>query len=126
MKATELKIGDWINTSSLENPVYRKVKGLADNYILVDSKCRYATGSRALSPIPLTPEILEKNGWRKDLDAPLWTLGRLGLYWYTINEYYELCFIRGYIQSIACTEVRYVHQLQHLLWALGIDDDLMI
>ena len=129
MKATELRIGDWVAFADL--PV--KVKEVKQDGVCVDLSCfdnsKGEQGYAAfedLSPTPLTKEILEKNGWRKDADATLWVLGYLGLYWFMVDGYYELCYADGCMKPIAQTRVEYVHQLQHLLWALGIGDDLKI
>ncbi len=121
MKATELKLGDWVDYKGEAAQIHEFLEDVV--WLLNGS---VPALMEDIEPLPLTPEILEKNGWRKDLDAPLWTLDCLGLYWYAAGEHYELCIIRGYIQAIVHIEVRDVHELQHLLWALGVDDDLKI
>ena len=81
-----------------------------------------------IAPIPLTPEILEKNEWRNRKE--------FGEYWFIPrNEDYELLALDKiedeysiYIEE-NCTNfdyIRYVHQLQHLLWALGLNADMEI
>lgn len=64
-----------------------------------------------IKPIPLTPEILEKNGW--EWDRQDFVIGALVLYPeadYFVFDGFGL-------------KLKYVHQLQHLLFGLGIDFD---
>ena len=68
-------------------------------------------------PIPLTPEILEKNGWKDD-----------GL-WYEYQDgtnTIQSCLpdMRGIINGIEIKEFqcKYVHQYQHLLRLCGLNE----
>ena len=68
-------------------------------------------------PIPLTPEILEKNGWKETE------------YWYEYEDgntiiQYSLSNIWGIINGIEIEHFKceYVHQLQHLLRLCGLDE----
>ena len=102
MKATELQIGDWILYG--DKPV--KVLQLSEN-----DKYDW------VKPIPLTYEILKKNGWK---DAEFWC------------EYLDdkatiqscLPDMQGIINGIEIKEFqcKYVHQYQHLLRLCGLDE----
>ena len=68
-------------------------------------------------PIPLTPEILEKNGWKETE------------YWHEYNDgntiiQYSLSNIWGIINEIEIEHFKceYVHQLQHLLRLCVLDE----
>lgn len=63
-----------------------------------------------IKPMPLTSEILEKNGWKWDGQD---FVGACLLY--PECNYFVLDAFR--------TKIKYVHQLQHLLFGLGIDFD---
>ena len=63
-----------------------------------------------IKPMPLTSEILEKNGWKWDGQD---FVGACLLY--PEGNYFVFDAFR--------TEIKYVHQLQHLLFGLGIDFD---
>lgn len=67
-------------------------------------------GVEDIKPMPLTSEILEKNGWKWDGQD---FVGACLLY--PEGNYFVLDAFR--------TEIKYVHQLQHLLFGLGIDFD---
>ena len=84
-----------------------------------------------ISPIPLTPEILEKNGWLNDPYSRLslqdgkwlefyWHEHRLQKYWEGTDEWQnhtkqlELVFKAG--------SIFYVHELQHALRLCGLNE----
>jgi len=76
-----------------------------------------------LYPIPLTPEILEKNGWVKDKEG-------------YINDSYHLHLCGKYDgysvykvvndNVVWLTGVRNVSDLQHLLFGLGINHEMEV
>ena len=78
--------------------------------------------------IPLTKEILEKNGWklhkyhkRNSHDTVFWSSyhkpeeANISLRFYPEEKAF---FLFLYTQEISETPIRYVHQFQHILWAL--------
>ena len=80
-----------------------------------------------LKPIPLTAEILEKNGfveeafgWRK-LNAANW---RINIKIFNGKERYALCVLG--INSQVTLHGYYVHELQHALKLCGIDKEIVI
>lgn len=59
MKANEnLMVGDWVKFKG--SGLYHQVKVVSNKSIKFDNQKRFAKSS--VEPIPLTPEILEKNG----------------------------------------------------------------
>ena len=102
MKATELQIGDWILYG--DKPV--KVLQLSENG-------KYGW----VKPIPLTTEILEKNGWKETQ------------YWHEYQDgksTIQCCLpdMRGRINGIEIEHFKcqYIHQYQHLLRLCGLDE----
>lgn len=80
--------------------------------------------------IPLTPAILEKNGF--DSEEPqksyIKYLGRLKgnicRYFYIERRSYGwVVFIKveGLSDSVMIRQIKYVHEFQHILWAMGFD-----
>lgn len=67
-------------------------------------------GVEDIKPMPLTSEILEKNGWKWDGQD---FVGACLLY--PEGNYFVFDAFR--------TKIKYVHQLQHLLFGLGFDFD---
>lgn len=126
MKATELKIGDWVSFGG--TPV--KIKEITPISVLMDmSLCKDFASDEAcailrnLSPIPLTEEILRKNGWKEKEGSGqnVYTSE-----WYALRrvEQEDLWAFRHYDDFL--TTIQSVHELQHILWALGMDDNLKI
>ena len=79
-------------------------------------------------PIPLTPEILEKNGWRElKSKRYTWWKTRLDGFYYFIKpnkdypSVWELC--RGNTRY-RFKKIKYVHQLQHFLFGLDLNSDM--
>lgn len=91
-------------------------------------------------PIPLTPEILEKNGWKKEVMSR----GVKNSHWvYTKTDIEEYGYFPIYIEkgigdefdvypftgNHVCKQIayiKYVHQLQHLLFGLGINHEMEV
>ena len=126
MKATELMIGDWVTGKKWrENPF--KLIRIRDN-----GKYFYGITSEGsqvgpffleeLEPIPLTPEILEKNGWEK---RPT------GYVFYTDGKRYDnsLWYIFGsntFVVNTAEFQIKYVHELQHALKLCGAKKEIVL
>ena len=81
-----------------------------------------------LSGVPLTPEILEKNGWKHKKE--------FGEYWFVPrNEDYELLALDKvgeewtiYIEENSSNfeNIKFVHQLQHLLFGLNLNHEIEV
>ena len=125
MKAKELKIGDWVLVDG--EPVQIQDVCVENSTLtLYDNKADKVKEYRynELMPVPLTKEILEKNGWEYSQPYNDWV--------YSIGDVEEFCIYeggRGFIikQCRSLNDlhtIAYVHELQHILWALGADDDM--
>lgn len=78
-------------------------------------------------PIPLTPEILEKNGWKND-----------GYDWYRLPTKRAYLYITKDITTLGeflvcvgldrhnLASINFVHQLQHLLFGLGLNSEMEV
>ena len=81
-------------------------------------------------PIPLTPEILDKNRWKR-LKSKRYTWWRArfdGVYYFIkpnkdYPSVWELC--RGKTKH-CFKKIRYVHQLQHFLFGLELNSDMRL
>lgn len=91
-------------------------------------------------PIPLTPEILEKNGWEKKAMSRGIKNSHLV---YTKPDIEEYGYVPIYIEkgigkefdvypftyNNVCTQIayiKYVHELQHLLFGLGLNSEMEV
>lgn len=95
---------------------------------------------RDILPIPLTPEILEKNGWKKEVMSR----GVKNSHWvYTKPDIEEYGYFPIYIEKGIGKEfdvypftdnhdckqiayIKYIHQLQHLLFGLGLNSEMEV
>lgn len=94
----------------------------------------------AIEGIPITPEILEKNGWKKEVMSR----GVKNSHWvYTKPDIEEYGYFPIYIEkgigdefdvypftdNNVCKQIayiKYVHQLQHLLFGLGLNSEMEV
>lgn len=80
----------------------------------------------AIEGIPLTPAILEKNGWKRD--GKWYCLSTKRAYLYTTQDAGqpdEFLICAGECKH-NLTSVRFVHQLQHFLFGLNLNSDLEV
>lgn len=140
MKVTELMINDWVSI----NGSNFQVKDIKKNGVIklyyntkygeheVDFNTDYL--EEFLQPIPLTKEILEKNGFKEDFETN-------GIYWR--SDCRKFCIVKeldtwyfafrvlgetvdkssGYI---CISECNYVHKLQHILKDLEIEKEIVL
>ena len=149
MRASELTLGSWvIATNNGVCPLPGKIAEMlprAGRVVGIDgdgvwlSFVDFFFMLDAIEPVPLTPEILEKNGWKHEFDKkPYMTFYHLEdeKYWLmwcisehtldiqrqniTLLDQYNLCAERA---VIACN---YVHQLQHALRLCGIEKEIVL
>lgn len=99
-------------------------------------KLEYLVYVSDIIPIPLTIEILEKNGWkllkyheRNSYDDVSWSSyhkpaeTNISLRFYPEEEAF---FLFLYAQEISETPIRYIHQLQHILFGLGLNSEMEV
>lgn len=158
MKAKDLMIGDWVCYSEPNN-YYTKVEEIRctsdgeEYYIRChrDSKDTFLEQLKyedfsvdILRPIPLTPKILEKNGFEKSYSNILTADGykKLPQYKYkNMAQVQDICRnlitisysdLEGGVYDIQCGigshiyDLKYVHQLQHALRLCGTNKYLKL
>ena len=119
------------NNCTPNKVVYKFVDYVAIDKVLIRTiNCiDRLVGKDRIVPTPITPEILEKNGWR------------------TQNRwYYYLDVVEGFISYIGIdfkhksnkghlyvevdgnniVEIKYCHELQHLLFGLGLKSEMEV
>ena len=122
----ELSVGNWIENT---NGNTGKVIGITEQ---VEVIVRYSENStcysepRVLEPIKITPEILEKNGWKFDgcYSNTIDSIGRM------IEYYHFEGILRLYIDDKPYTTIgswlMYIHQLQNALTLCGINKEIKL
>lgn len=137
MKAVDLMIGDWIKIKGHLD--YNKVQEIARDESMqwyISFACS-ATLFRAyeFEPVPLTPEILEKNGWiqckyetckslyeYKGLHLRHTMIKRSNGRWVANVDGIVEKFPNKYTHSFLRINVFYVHELQHALRLCGLNE----
>ena len=76
-----------------------------------------------IAPIPLTPEILEKNGWKSINGKYALKIKNAN---YVVLEFTEDGIYTYINENTMLFTIKYIHELQHLLYALHIDSNLKI
>lgn len=80
-----------------------------------------------LYPIPLTPEILEKNGWKKSkINDCAYFYYKDGLFLTYTSKDGKFWFDDFDYSSSICVELPYVHSLQHILFGLNINHEMEV
>ena len=119
MKTKELMIGDKVMVKVLSQ--------IPDTYVLHTWTANDYSRDIQVKPIPLTPEILEKNGIKKRRDGYM-VFGWDGAkQWYVALEdfkpQYDFWFITSSDRDLNISgKIRYVHQLQHALRLCGLNE----
>ena len=125
MKATELMVGDLVclkDDIKCELPL--KIDGVLTNDISLEGEGFLGGVDGLVRSIPLTPEILEKNGFVFDCD--FWTIAsprynnvRIVTY-YPIGDDVADAFL-GHWAFDENYAIDYVHELQHALRLCGLN-----
>ena len=119
MEAKELRIGNYVNAQIGKDPV-SQIEITASG--IMDLSCNGDKSSIRYSPIPITEKWLIDFGGEKDDDnwgdidwaynIPSQTTRYYGVI--RIGEVYKF----GFEHMDYCTEIKYIHQLQNLYYAL--------
>ncbi len=130
MKANELMIGDYIEHIEGSNPI--QIEEIHTDGVIFSNVCYLPY--EEIKPIPLTAEILEKNGFRKDLmyfylnidDEKLLEFytheKRLRLWFDGVDEWVKAT-VKDLLFQCQC---KYVHDLQHALRLCNIEKEIKI
>lgn len=126
IKISELSVGDWVRYDRGTDAV--QIMGI---YVRNNQECVLMSDSyfpdgvigfvECIQPIPITPEILEKNGFEENF-------GR----WYNSEALMEFeQYKDGWCRTINCGEysvyfIKYVHQLQHALRLAGVGKEIEV
>ena len=120
MKLAEVVIDDWAWDIENECPWQINIKDFRDD------------GNRilgCLKPIPLTPEILEKNGFKKDEKVEEmyylnWGIGNDCVSYDKETGIVRIFHVFGHLVFVL--PLSYVHELQHALRLCGIKKEIML
>lgn len=122
----------------------RKIKSIVGKdtgiEISFEGKNPVAVSLDEIEPIPLTPEILEKNGWKHEFDKTeymvkyelaqkgkdCWMMWAIKEHNLDIQKQDEKLNMYNLKVQRVCIPCDYVHQLQHALRLCGIEKEIII
>lgn len=128
IKAKDLRIGDIVRYG--KNTITILAVHANGGVCFTDGKDQLYAEDVLLEPILLTPEILEKSGWKKRTEG--WYFMMISKYMYLSVEFGYENGIRVFLKRttdgiyVKLNIANNVHELQHILWALGKDANLKI
>ena len=136
----ELMIGDYVKFLGK----VRKIKSIVGKdtgiEISFEGKNPVAVSLDEIEPIPLTPEILAKNGWKHEFDKTeymvkyelaqkgkdCWMMWAIKEHNFDIQKQDEKLNMYNLKVQRVCIPCDYVHQLQHALRLCGIEKEIII
>lgn len=131
MKANELQIGDWVYLNYWDGKYTQQIHGI--NYYSwrgegysdwVDTEIDDEASINNIEPVPLTAEILEKNGFKKEIDDMGDPYYSLKDYTFSLYYFFDANVISLYAggHRVFLEKKIYVHELQHALRLCGLAD----
>lgn len=124
MKIEGLSIGDWVMYKNREWQVCSLYQ-FTGEVGLWRNDSQICENVADLTPIPLTPEILEKNGCLHTAENRIlcdWFDGRITVRKYNNREWYEL-FVGSNQMKF---KLMFVHQLQRAMNLAGIEKEIIL
>ena len=124
--------GDWVRYIGVASPIVVQIIEVREEKLLIDlGECNWYLADRSeVDSIRLTGEILEKNGFKEEQHQKEGTSEWYDFYHYDlgINIVYEVeeDKFAAYLDGKKLREIQYVHELQHILWALGLNAELKV
>ena len=108
--------GDLVKYLGLASPRVVQITEVRKDNLLIDlGECNeYLADHSEVEPIPLNVEVLICNGWKCSDEQE--EFSKHGLAIYPVGNYYRT--------DIFNMKIRYIHELQHLLFSLGLDNFL--
>lgn len=135
LKISELSVGDWVKIKEcayfpFDKPndflsPYAKVTALEGENCLIwlnTQDGEFCASLKNIEPIPITAEILEKNGFEKISKTQPWFRYKTDI---TVARYADDLW--GFGIGVACNELwglSGVHDLQHAMRLAGVDKEI--
>jgi hypothetical protein len=121
--------GDLVRYTSLyKEPIAEICEVRETSYLIRFMNGNFAkVTSKEIKPIPLTTDILEKNGWKKSkINDCAYFYYKDGLFLTYTSKDGKFWFDDFDYSSCICVELPYVHSLQHLLFGLEINQEMEV
>lgn len=136
MKANELMIGDWVEFIQSDGQgFYAQVEALNDNGTFAESGF---FADNMVKPIPLTEELLEKNGFADDYDCeydmsyefaiqhPKGGMSAEVTLKHNEDDAEWVAYLFGPKGEVEELTINHVYELQHALRLFGIEKEIIL
>ena len=132
LRSNELMIGDWVYVAHLGRAShFGKVTALLPTGAVETDIDGSLALSSSVEPIPITPEILEKNGFRlsiagKSRKPYQYVLRDLYISWWKGRLNMRFCPVVGRPMQVLQINCAAVHELQHALRVAGWKKEIVV
>lgn len=124
-----------------KDKIFKVISSLSGGFVKVvmlnDSSTTYSISNNAVRPIPLTSEILEKNGWERNGGQYSFTfkpyvgykVELIGFFIEMFKDEHDMLkykYFQIFLENKNIYGCFYVHQLQHLLFGLGLNSEMEV
>lgn len=122
--------GDLVRYIGVNTPRVVKIDEVREECLILEltkDNCRWCLADYSeVESIPITHEILKKNGWENTEYTPLiYTHNEHGIeFWASLKGIENGGTVTYHDEELL--DIKYVHELQHILWALGLNANLKI
>ena len=110
-----------------KDKIFKVISSLSGGFVKVvmlnDSSTTYSISNNAVRPIPLTPEILEKNEWKSINGKYALKIKNAN---YVVLEFTEDGIYAYINEKTMLFTIKYIHELQHLLFGLGLNSEMEV
>lgn len=124
LKISDLSVGDWVRYDGKEYQV-QCVDGLSEMVTLFGYCEQREESAGNLRSIPITAEILEKNGFVRSTSQ--FIVYHTDKVWISYDKPSETWSVTMYINDVTSNlhaNINYIHQLQHALRLAGVDKEI--
>jgi hypothetical protein len=130
LKISDLSVGDWVEYEGLHYPITfvgygEGGDGSLVNLIRPDLSC-FICKISDIHPIPITAEILEKNGFERSTSQ--FIVYHTDKVWISYDKPSETWSVTMYINDFTSNlhaNILHIHQLQHTLRLAGVDKEIV-
>lgn len=133
LKISDLSVGDWVRCRGRNGRIECLNAIRDDEWIRVAVESYLGTmyqfvGIEDIEPIPITAEMLEKNGFESTTKPNVFTLthGKLQLYVSDELDGWHISFV-NFMERLYILQVirkSYIHELQHALRFAGVEKEI--
>lgn len=109
-----------------KDKIFKVISSLSGGFlkvVMLNDSTTYSISNNAVRPIPLTPEILEKNGWKSINGKYALKIKNAN---YVVLEFTEYGIYTYINENTMLFTIKYIHELQRLLFGLGLNSEMEV